>query len=92
MEKAPGKPKGSTKVIAYRIIAIVLLVLQLLAYAGKATADKSAGLRAENIGYWFGYNFALWLSILFFYLSFKASRKIKQNANIEMLDSIGKNE
>jgi len=90
MEKAPGKPKGSTKVIAYRIIAVVLLVLQLLAYAGKASADKA--LRTENIGYWFGYNFALWLSILFFYLSFKASRKIKQNASIEMLDSIGKNE
>lgn len=90
MEPTATQKKLKRKMIIIRVIGIVLIVLQLVAYLG--TIDEPMPERPLNelIGYYIGYNLFLWIGIVLLIWSYNVGKKLKQVKRDEMMEGIGK--
>jgi len=68
----------------FLVLGILFLLFQLVSYAGMHI-DPSKG-RAYNAGYIVGSNLFLVLSLVFFWVAYRAHRKIKERADQQILD------
>ena len=92
MEITPTQKKLKRKMIIIRVIGIILIASQLLAYLGNINEPTPTDDTAELVGYYFGYNFFLWIGIILLYWSFNVGKKLKQVKRDEMMEGIGKTE
>ena len=65
MKKKLPKNKFKRKIIILRSIGFLCIALQLLGYIGSAHTDREEMDISETIGYFIGYNFFLWIAIVF---------------------------
>ncbi len=87
------RQKLKTKAALYRAAALLFLILQLPAYIGEFTNRESAGMSGgRRTGYFIGLSFFLYISLAFFYLDYKARKKMKTITSDEDLEAIGKDE
>jgi Na+-driven multidrug efflux pump len=92
MKPTPTQKKLKRKMIIIRVIGIVLIAFQLLAYLGNIDEPRPTDDTAELVGYYFGYNFFLWVGIIMLIWSFNVGKKLKLVIRDEMVEGIGKNE
>ena len=89
---SPTKKKLKRKMIIIRVIGIILIASQLLAYLGNIDEPTPTDDTAELVGYYFGYNFFLWIGIILLIWSFNVGKKLNQVKRDEMINTIGKTE
>lgn len=92
MEITPTQKKLKRKIVIIRVIGIVLIAFQLVAYLGNIDEPAQAKDTAELIGYYFGYNFFLWIGIIMLIWSFNVGKKLKQVKQDELMEGIGERE
>lgn len=93
MDTKSPKRKGRIKVIVLRIIAILFIIFQILGYIGAMAGDREIPTdSAERIGFYIGFNFFLYISIIFFVWAARVKKKMKLQKEIEIIETIGKAE
>jgi hypothetical protein len=81
------------KIKILNIVAIILFVFQILSYLGNLNTPKNTIVeKSELIGYYFGFNLAIVISVVLFIIAYSLKRKLKQNTTNDMIDLIGKPE
>jgi hypothetical protein len=81
------------KIKILNIVAIILFVFQILSYLGNLNTPKNTIVeKSELIGYYFGFNLAIVISVVLFIIAYSQKRKLKQNTTNDMIDLIGKPE
>jgi len=89
MNLTPTQKKLKRKMIIIRVIGIVLIAFQLLAYLGNIDEPVPARPLDELIGYYVGYNLFLWIGIILLIWSINVGKKLKQVKRDEMMEGIG---
>jgi hypothetical protein len=92
MEITPTQKKLKRKIVIIRVIGIVLIAFQLIAYLGNIDEPAPERPAEELIGYYFGYNFFLWIGIIMLIWSFNVRKKLRQVKQDELMNTIGNNE
>ena len=90
MLPTPLQTKLKRKINVLRVIGILLVIFQLMAYMGESAGPPEDSL--EMIGYYFGYNMFMFIGLLLLLWSFNVGKKLKQVKRDEMMEGIGKNE
>lgn len=85
-----ARQKAKRKAIIYRGLAIFFLLLQLSAYMGELRNPESRNMTGGVLtGYIIGISLFLYVSLAFFYLSYKAAKTAKRIVSEEDLEGIG---
>ncbi|MCG7754196.1 hypothetical protein [Flavihumibacter cheonanensis] len=83
--------KKTSKIKIFRIVAWVLLVLQLFSYVGNLNQKNKVNAEpAEMLGYYIGINFFLIISLVLFFIDYRRQRKAKRALLEEQINEIGK--
>ncbi|WP_294819247.1 hypothetical protein [uncultured Flavobacterium sp.] len=86
-----ARQKAKRKAIIYRALAIFFLLLQLSAYMGELRNPESLNMSGGLLtGYIIGISLFLYVSLVFFYLSYKARKTARTIVSEEDLEGIGK--
>ncbi len=81
------------KVKILNTVAIILLLFQLFSYLGNSsTGNKIPSDPAERIGYYFGFNLAIFIAVILFIIAASLKKKLKKKEIEDTIDSIGKPE
>ena len=86
-----ARQKATKKAMIYRGLAIFFLLLQLSAYAGEIFNNESAYLQNNYVIYFSAVSLFLYVSLVFFYMSYKAGKTARTIMSEEDLEDIGQN-
>lgn len=87
-----ARQKAKRKAIIYRGLALFFLLLQLSAYMGELRNPESLNMSGGVLtGYIIGISLFLYLSLIFFYLSYKAGKTARTMVSEEDFEGIGQN-
>jgi len=86
-----ARQKARKKAMIYRGLAIFFLLLQLSAYAGEIFNNESAYLQNNYVIYFSAVSLFLYVSLVFFYMSYKAGKTARTIMSEEDLEDIGQN-
>lgn len=92
MKKNSPQHKLKRKALIIRIFGFLFIAFQLLGYIGSPNTRTKEMDIPETIGYFIGYNFFIWLAIIFFYWSWKESKKAKKMNAASVIEAIGEQE
>jgi hypothetical protein len=85
-----ARQKAKRKAIIYKGIALFFLLMQLSAYFGELRNPESRNMSGGVLtGYIIGISLFLYVSLVFFYLSYKASKTARTIVSEEDLEGIG---
>ena len=81
------------KVKILNTVAVILLLFQLFSYLGSSsTGNHPPTDPAGQIGYYFGFNLAIFIAVILFIIGASLKKKLKKKEIEDTIDSIGKPE
>ncbi|MCW4470140.1 hypothetical protein OGH69_14275 [Flavobacterium sp. MFBS3-15] len=87
-----ARQKAKRKAIIYRVLAIFFLLMQLSVYMGELLNPESQNMSGGVLtGYIIGISLFLYVSLIFFYLYYKAAKTARTIVSEEDLEGIGQN-